>query len=243
MSAQYYGSYPVKRITAISIVGQGVLIKTQKIVCKSSEVDSYFPTINSVFEDDSSLWVTDAKIDDQQNGLSEITVVAQGPADNSSTTMEVQPGGPLIYGLGGVAQSPIFWGISTTPDQSDYPSMVSPSAGATVKVSFIDLAGQENQIIESYSYKKMPATINSVSLPSYKEPGTYGNAILLPIPGQGFPVPDWRVFYKGYICKDIQIQRQGSALAVSLYFKESGFLEIYNQGNANNGTISKVWEY
>jgi len=242
MSAQYYGSYPVKRITAVSIVGQGVLIKTQKIVCKSSEVDSYLPTINSVFEDDSSLWVTDAKIDDQQNGLSEITVVAQGPADNSSTTLEMQPGGPLIYGFGQITQSPISLGFSSAPSQSDYPSMASPFAGATVKVSFIDLAGQENQIIESYSYKKMPEKINDISLPSYKSPGVYGNEILLPVNGQP-PVPDWRVVYKGYICKDIQIQRQGSALAVSLYFKESGFLEIYNQGNANNGTISKVWEY
>jgi len=241
MSAQYYGSYPVKRITAISIVGQGILIKTQKIVCKSSEVDSYFPTINSVFEDDSSLWVTDVKIDDQQNGLAEITVVAQGPTSNPSTTVEIQPGGPFIYGLGGTNQ--VVAGSWAVENQQNYPSMANPSSGATVKVSFIDLAGQENQIIGTYSYNQMPATINSVSLPSYKEPGTYGNALLLPIPGQGFPVPDWKVFYKGYICKDIQIQRQGSALAVSLYFKESGFLEIYSQTGANTGTISKVWEY
>ena len=242
MSATYYGSLPVKRIVSTNIVGQGILIKTQKITANRDSASSLMPAINSVFEDDSSLWVTDAKIDDQQNGLSEITVVAQGPADNSSTTLEMQPGGPLIYGFGQVTQSPISLGFSPAPSQSDYPSMASPFAGATVKVSFIDLAGQENQIIESYSYKKMPETINGISLPSYKDPGVYGNGILLPINGQP-PVPDWRVFYKGYICKDIQIQRQGSALAVSLYFKESGFLEIYSQDNANNGTISKVWEY
>jgi hypothetical protein len=238
MSATYYGSLPVKRIVSTNIVGQGILIKTQKITASRDSASSLMPAINSVFEDDSSLWVTDAKIDDQQNGLSEITVVAQGPADNSSTTLEMQPGGPLIYGFGQFIQSWI-----PLPGQSDYPVMASPSAGATVKVSFIDLAGQENQIIGSYSYKQMPRTINGITLPSYKDPGIYGSAILLPSPGIPFPDPNWRVTYKGYICKDIQIQRQGAALAVSLYFKESGYLETYSQTSANSGTISKVWDY
>ena len=233
----------MKRIVSTNIVGQGILIKTQKITANRDSALSLMPAINSVFEDDSSLWVTDAKIDDQQNGLSEITVVAQGPADNFSTTLEMQPGGPLIYGFGQVTQSPISLGFSSAPSQSDYPSMASPSAGSTVKVSFIDLAGQENQIIETYSYNQMPATINGISLPSYKDPGIYGNALLLPTPGIPIPDPDWRVIYKGYVCKDIQIQRQGSALGVSLYFKESGYFETYNQTGANTGTITKVWNY
>ena len=241
MSATYYGSLPVKRIVSTNIVGQGILIKTQKITASRDSASSLMPAINSVFEDDSSLWVTDSKLDDQSNGFAEITVVAQGPTSNPSTTLEIQPGGPFIYGLGGTNQ--VVAGSWAVENQQDYPSMANPSSGATVKVSFIDLAGQENQIIGTYSYNQMPATINGISLPSYKDPGIYGNALLLPTPGIPIPDPNWRVTYKGYVCKDIQIQRQGSALGVSLYFKESGFMEIYNKTDTNTATITKVWNY
>jgi hypothetical protein len=241
MSATYYGSLPINRIVSTNIVGQGILIKTQKITANRDSASSLMPAINSVFEDDSSLWVTDAKIDDQQNGLSEITVVAQGPSSNPSTTLEIQPGGPFIYGL---TDGQIVNALTAgTGYYQDYPSGANPLSGSTVKVSFVSYAGQENSLISTYSYKAMPTSINGIILPRYKSPGTYGNLILVPLPSQGFPSPDWRLTYKGYICKDIQIQRQGAALAVSLYFKESGYLETYSQTSANTGAISKVWDY
>jgi hypothetical protein len=230
MSAQYYGSYPVKRITAANIVGQGILIKTQKIVCKSSEVDSYLPTINSTFTEDSTLWVTDVKIDDQQNGLAEITVVAQGTNENSSTIVEIQPGGVFIFGL-------------KESQSTDFIPNANPSSGATVKVSFVDQANNESRIISTYSLASMPSELNGMTLPSYTAPGVYGNPVLTPQPNQADPNPPWRHTYKGYICKDIQAQRQGSALAVSLFYKESGYLETFQRISQTQATISRTWDY
>jgi hypothetical protein len=240
MSAQYYGSYPVKRITAISIVGQGILIKTQKIVCKSSEVDSYLPTINSVFEDDSSLWVTDVKIDDQQNGLAEITVVAQGPTSNPSTMVEIQPGGVFIAGL------------KVLGEITSYPP-ASPSSGTTVKISFVDSVNNESNIISTYSLAPMPSQINGISLPPYTEPGIYGNISLDQYrlyESQNYRGnnnlnldQNYRITYRGYICKDIHTQRQGSALSVALYYKESGYLEYVENIGLDTRTIVRSWEY
>jgi hypothetical protein len=232
MSAQYYGSYPVKRITAISIVGQGILIKTQKIACKSSEVDSYLPTINSTFTEDSTLWVTDVKIDDQQNGLAEITVVAQGPTSNPSTMVEIQPGGVFIAGL------------KVLGEITSYPP-ASPSSGATVKISFVDSVNNESNIISTYSLAPMPSQINGISLPPYTEPGIYGNIYLDQsslYEGQN-PGQNYRITYRGYICKDIQTQRQGSALSVALYYKESGYLEYVQNLGSDTRTIVRSWDY
>jgi len=244
MSASYLGTFPVSKIVASNIVGQGIVVKTQKIVTYIDSAETLLPSINSVFSEDSTLWVTDSKMENQIDGLAEITVVAQGPSSNPSTTLEIQPGGPFIYGL---TDGQIINIGLTSPTAStgyeDYPSGANPSSGSTVKVSFVSYAGQENSLISTYSYKAMPTSINGIILPRYKAPGTYGNPNLTPLPGQEFPYPNWRLIYKGYICKDIQIQRQGAALAVSLYFKESGQLQTYNQTSANSGTIINVWEY
>jgi hypothetical protein len=244
MSASYLGTFPVSKIVASNIIGQGIVVKTQKIVTYIDSAEASLPSINSVFSEDSTLWVTDSKMENQIDGLAEITVVAQGPSSNPSTTLEIQPGGPFIYGLtdGQIVNiGPTSFTAST--GYQDYPSGANPSSGSTIKVSFVSYAGQENSLISTYSYKAMPTSINGIILPRYKASGIYGNSILAVLPGQEFPNPNWRLTYKGFICKDIQIQRQGAALAVSLYFKESGYLETYTPTSANSGTISKVWDY
>lgn len=225
------GSFPVRKIVSTNIVGQGILVKTEKIIVSRDSAASYMPRINSEFFQDSNLWVTDAKLDYQDNGLAEITVVAHGKNANSSTTLEIQPGGPFIYGLS-----------NGNADTSVQP-VANPSSGSTVKVSFVDTAGNEGSIIYQYSLHAMPSSINGVDLPRYTSPGTYGNPNISGPAPNGVPYPNWRLTYKGYICKDIQMQRQGSAVAVSLFFKESGYLETVTYVNQNQSTISKVWEY
>ena len=231
MSATYLGTFPVRKIVSANIIGQGILVKTEKIIVSRNDASSYVPEINSPFIEDSNLWVTDAKLDYQDNGLAEITVVAHGKNTTSSTTLEIQPSSPFIYGLS-----------NGNADTSIVP-VASPSGGSTVKVSFVDTAGNEGSIISQYSLFAMPSSINGVDLPSYTSPGIYGNTNIN-IPGSNqIPSPDWRLTYKGYICKDIQMQRQGSAVAVSLFFKESGYLEIVTSVNENQLTVSKIWEY
>lgn len=231
MSATYLGTFPVRKIVSANIIGQGILVKTEKIIVSRNDASSYVPEINSPFIQDSNLWVTDAKLDYQDNGLAEITVVAHGKNENSSTTVEIQPGGVFISGL-------------LVKEELTLNPPANSSSGATVKVSFVDSVNNEADVISTYSLEPMPSEINGIRLPPYTSPGIYGNPSLIAGPNNNdIPNPNYRITYKGYICKDIQTQRHGSALSVSLFYKESGFLETFEKTSAFTGTIKKLWEF
>lgn len=224
------GAFPVRKIVSTNIIGQGILVKTEKIIVPRDSAASYVPEINSEFVQDNNLWVTDSNLEYREDGLAEITVVAHGKNENSSTTVEIQPGGVFISGL------------LVKQELNLYPPANS-SSGATVKVSFVDSVNNEADVISTYSLERMPSEINGISLPPYTSPGIYGNLSLGSGPyNDQIPSPNWRITYKGYICKDIQTQRHGSALSVSLFYKESGFLE-YFELSGSIGTIKKAWEF
>jgi hypothetical protein len=158
--------------------------------------------------------------------------------------VEIQPGGVFIAGL------------KVLEEITSYPP-ASQSSGATVKISFVDSVNNESNIISTYSLAPMPSQINGISLPPYTSPGIYGNRNLEQYrlyDGQNYRAnnnlnfelnsdQNYRITYRGYICKDIHTQRQGSALSVALYYKESGYLEYVDNIGLDTRTIVRSWEY
>jgi hypothetical protein len=233
MSAIYFGNFPVKKIVATSVVGQGVLIKTQKIIAPISTASSYVPAINSVFTEDSSLWVTDAKIDYQDNGLAEITIVASGLSPNVSTTVEIQPNAPFIFGFESA--------VNFENDFYKIRAMIKPTVGSCVVVKFVAAAGEEANIITTYSGNPMPFKINDVSLPPHQYPITlfHPDAQSFNLGNEG----STRLTYKGYICKDTAMVRQGSAVNVSLFYKESVKVEYWERASSTTSILKTSLEY
>lgn len=228
MSATYYGTFPVKKVTSYGPQGLGVLVSTASIVAPTASISSYVPAINSVYEFDANLWVTNAEVDFKDNGLAEVKITAAGPSLQPSTTIEYQPGGPFIYGLSGTGTRKVF------PNYS-------PTGGIVIKVTFVDKVANEKQIIETYLRKPMPAYVNGIALP---DPGVspgewdefphtcnYSN-------GQSIIMNLVRGSYDGFVCKDVTINRMGSAIQASLFFKESGKLLFNHNPCVLNQTVA-----
>lgn len=237
MSATYYGTFPVKKVTSYGPQGMGVVVSTASIVAPSASISSYVPEINTIYEFDSNLWVTNAQVDFKDNGLAEVKITAAGPSQQPSTTVEYQPNGPFIYGLQGPVE----------PDLEPMPNY-SPSGGITIKVSFVDNVQNERNIISNYKNLPMPSSINGVELPA--QITKTGEWTKLTHECHNTNRPNYKVdissgTYNGYICKDVAISRMGSAIYINLYFKESGRLFLNYDPCANEGSVSltKVFDY
>lgn len=216
MSASYLGTFPVKAVTSTDVIPPGVRTSSARIVGREADVADLIPSVNSTYEFDSSLWVTQAAVVYPGNGFGEISITAAGPDPSASTVVEIQPGSPLIYGLADEN------GSGEQVNSDDIPLRYGPNYGTAVKVTFVTEAGQEKQILEQYAQKIMPNSVLGVSLPvPARGPG--------PWPQLYRPNTFTTLYigsYKGWLCRDVTMQRQGRALVVSLFFKESGRLDV-----------------
>lgn len=216
MSASYFGTFPVTRETSVQVVGEGVRVATAKIVEKEASAASLVPAINSAYSLDANLWVTGANLSYLGNGLAEIDITAAGPDSSATTTVEVQPGGPLIWGLAEFAP----------PDPSAVPSVFGGDRGTVVRVTFVAEAGQESSVFSSYYGTLMPSQINGVDLPTpIRDPGDLPETANETVGQDGNTYPEYRGRYDGFICSDVAMRRQGRALVINLSFKERGYLE------------------
>lgn len=233
MAATYLGSFPVKKVTSYGPQGLGVLVSTASIVAPTASISSYVPAINSVYEFDANLWVTNAEVDFKDNGLAEVKITATGPSLQPSTTIEYQPGGPFIYGLSGTGTRKVM------PDYS-------PTGGIVIKVTFVDKVENEKQIIETYLRKSMPSSINGISLPEPGiSPGTWDpftTTCGLPN-GQSLINNIVEGYYNGFVCRDLTINRMGKAIQASLFFKESGKLLFNYNSCASVRTYTEIFNY
>lgn len=235
MSASYYGTFPVKTVISTSVMGNGILSSTAKIIAKEGDGEDLIPDINSSYEFDSRLWVTQASLSQSGNGFDEINITAMGPVVNPSTTAEVQPGGPLIWGLGGSS------GGLATRGADDFPARFGSNIGSTVKVSFVDNAGQEGSLISAYQDLLMPDSIGGIALPlQNKQPGFYETSEKITRNNQVFAFR--RMNYRGFIGRDFQMQRMGSALSVSIVFRESGTIEQFEPTSATVSSYRVIFE-
>ena len=216
MPASYLGTFPVIRETSVSVVGEGVRVANAKIIAQASTASNSLPAINSAYQFDSSLWVTSADLTYTPDGLAEINIQAAGRDPDSSTTVEVQPGGPLIWGL--AEFSP--------PAQDAIPSVFGADRGTVVRVNFVAEAGEESSIFSSYYGTLMPESINGVTLPTpIRDPGPLPEASPSITTADGNAYDLYRGQYDGFVCSDVAMRRQGKALVVQLAFKERGYVE------------------
>jgi len=234
MSASHLGTFPVKTVLSDSITEPGVRTSTAKIVVKEGEGTALLPLPGSVYEFNSSLWVTQAELSKPSIGLEEISISAAGPAGSSFTTVEIQPGGPLIWGLSQDNADGQNW------SSASFPARFGANMGTTIQVRFISVAGNERTIADQYQNKLIPSSVNNVALPSpWKSPGTYnGSEIIF----GGQPIPAQILYYFGFLCRDIQMQRQGRALVVTLFFRESGKIMQLNYSNQTSVVYSTIFE-
>jgi len=235
MSASYFGTFPVKREVSRSFDADGIITASMLIVDREADIASSAPSIDDAYELDGNLLVTQVNITRSGNGLAEAVVAASGPPLNPTARVSVKVGGPLIYGLASGTAIPL-----------GLPLQHHPTNGQIVEVYFAASRGQENEIYEQYFGLPMPREVLGASLP---RPAAEARTLtqddnLAPFPPSilppGFlpmlPFPATSTVqgaYRGFVCRDISFEPRGSALAVVLFFRETGQLiietnEIFN---------------
>lgn len=232
MSASYFGTFPVKTVISTEVIPPGVRTSTARIVDGEASAPGLLPAVNSVYEFDNTLWVTQASLAYSGNGFGEISISAAGPDPSATTAVEIQPGSPLIYGLADEN------GVGDQLDSNGIPIRYGSNFGVAVKVSFVTEAGQEKEILLQYAQKLMPAAINNVDIPApARAPGPWPQ---LYRPGTFTSL--YLGSYKGWLCRDVIMQRQGRALVVHLFFKESGRLDVAT-GPDTNITYTTLFDF
>lgn len=231
MSASYFGSFPVTRVLSDVVSEEGVRVITVSETHEESTAAAAVPAVHSLYSGNGNFSVTQANLTYTGNGLAEVVYSVAGPVDNPPALVQITSGAPLIYGL-----SP---GIE--PDSNGFPRY-SAGGGQSVEVTFCDSKDSKETVIANNYRNPMPTEFLGVSLPlpartpgPITEAGAAGNRIPSPdpfpgLPPPGFPQPSFSGYYAGFICTDVIMRQQGSALVVRLIYKESGWLTDLRNG-------------
>lgn len=232
MSASYLGSLPVKRATNSFVDENGVLFASMSIISSAASAPLYLPSLGSAYELNSSLAVTRADITHNPTGLSEIIVTAAGPSANARPFYRIQPGAPRIYGL-----------KTSQPVPEPYPYH-SSSGGVSVEVTLVATESDRQTILNTYLRGVMPSSIYGLTLPEPASPPRDLTIVDDWSPVQGLPdvnQPKTRAvgYYLGFICMQIRLDLQGSALVAVLSYQESGFMDV----RSGDGNFTRLFNY
>jgi len=224
MSASYLGTFPVKREISRNVDADGIVSASLLITDQEANIIASSPALDSEYELDVSLRVSQVEISYLQNGLAQAVVLAQGAPAEVFARVQVSVGGPLIYGL-----APGVGSLEGFPN-------FSPTNGQVVEVTFAAVRGTENDIYAEFYAQVMPESIRGTSLPrAARAPGPMeepSSSTPLPpsIPGAPPALPINNTdgltsgFYSGFRCGHVSFEPAGGASRVRLYYRESGWL-------------------
>jgi len=249
------GTFPILNQKKSQTDEYGFNYITYEYTLKTEIVDQYIPKKDDVFDGnlvlsgaykgiiasptvkESSYVVENVEVTPMNGGLSALTVQVVGtrnPIDSATPKVFIRQGGPLIFGLDG------SFAIDLNGEKA-YDGI-----GQEIEVKFLALGGSggENSIYQEYFSRVMPRAFRGVSLPfPKKEPGIYGNTVIVtPSPNSTIRF-GYQIFYYGFTCKRVITERRGGLLLASLFFSEAGTATFYGPSDENTQASTLMYNY